>query len=50
MAAAEVMRYWTVSIETWGDPGSVSDDQLFDLGPLMAELGGDGAAVGPRGA
>lgn len=37
---------WTVTIETWGDGvGSISDDTLMALAPMIADCGGEGVAA-----
>jgi hypothetical protein len=36
---------WTVTIETWGDGvGSIGDDLLMDLTPMLAAFGAEGVA------
>lgn len=36
---------WTVTIETWGDGvGSIRDDLLVDLSPMLAAFGAEGVA------
>lgn len=52
MAATEedVMKStWTVSIDTWGDASAIANDQLMELGPMIDEFGGEGAAAGAGG-
>lgn len=37
---------WTVTIETWGDGvGSISDETLMALAPMIADCGGEGVAA-----